>query len=398
MLKERRDSQGRLLWNNEYQRRDGRYVYRYRDQSCQMRYLYSWRLTDTDEIPAGEREVKSLREKETEAHYEVLWSSRGLKLGDRITVMDMVDRYISIRTNVKYSTTLGYKTVQSVIKREEFGTRMIDCVTMADAKIWLMALQTKGKSFSSIHTIRGVVRQAFQMAVEDGLLERNPFDFQLSGILINDSKRRESLTVMEEKEVLKFVKNDKYFCKYYDMIFLLLNTGLRISEMCGLTVRDVDFERGCIAINRTFNRYGKRYVTESTMTRSGTRMIPMSDNVRASMKSIIDKRKEQEQTVKVEELEDLLFLDRRGVPLLPNMVEKYFQRICEKFSMENNYDIYITPHICRHTFCTKMVREGMKPKVLQYLMGHSRIDTTLEYYAHIDYDQVSVEVDRIMNR
>ena len=53
MLKERRDSQGRLLWNNEYQRRDGRYVYRYRDQSCQMRYLYSWRLTDTDEIPAG---------------------------------------------------------------------------------------------------------------------------------------------------------------------------------------------------------------------------------------------------------------------------------------------------------------------------------------------------------
>ena len=78
------------------------------------------------------------------------------------------------------------------------------------------------------------------------------------------------------------------------------------------------------------------------------------------------------------------------------MIEKYFQRICLKYnSIYENKLPKITPHVARHTFCTRMARSGMSPKVLQYIMGHARIDTTLNVYTHIDVDYVMEEMKKI---
>ena len=398
MIKERRDNKGRLLKTNEYQRADGRYVYRYKTAGGETRYLYSWRLIATDANPKSKRQCKPLREKEVEVQCEKLWVEKGLKVDERITVIELIKLYISIRTNVKPSTKCGYQTVKSLLEKEDFGTMKIDCIKMGDAKRWLISLQTNGKGYSTIHTIRGVVRQAFQMAVEDEKLERNPFDFKLDGVVIKDMTRRESLSTMEEALFMDFVRNDNYFGKYYDMFFVLFNTGIRIAELCGLCICDIDFECGYMVIRRTLNRFERKYVVGSTKTKSGFRKIPMSNDVEASMKRIMAVREKQIQTINIENGDEFLFIDNRGIPLLPNMVEKYFQRVREKIYEEKHIQIYVTPHICRHTFCTKMVREGMKPNVLQYIMGHSRIDTTLEYYAHVDIDMVSDEVNRIMNK
>ena len=82
---------------------------------------------------------------------------------------------------------------------------------MSDAKCWLIKLQKDGRGYSSIHSIRGVVRPAFQMAVDDDLIRKNPFEFQLATVVVNDSVTREAITRKQERAFLEFLANDKHF-------------------------------------------------------------------------------------------------------------------------------------------------------------------------------------------
>ena len=334
-----------------------------------------------------EREIKCLSE----------WKSQGKALQDRITVLDLVDKYLSTKSNVKPSTRHGYITVRKLIANDKFGLKSIDMVSIYDAKKWLADLQANGKSYSSLHTVRGVINPAFQLALDEKLIDRNPFDFPFSSVVSNDMRKREALSCAEEMEFIRFLKSDDCYSKYYNLIYILLNTGLRVSELCGLRISDIDFIHRYISVERTLNRFEKAYVITSPKTQSGIRRIPMSREVFLSMREIVEIRLCRSQSIEVNGITDFLFVDKKGLPLLPNHIEKYFQRICEKFHVKNNYKINVTPHICRHTFCTNMVRRGMKPKILQYIMGHSKVETTLRYYVHVDYDQVAEEIERVMN-
>ncbi len=138
----------------------------------------------------------------------------------------------------------------NLLRKDPFGAKRIDTVRISDAKVWLIRLQQeRGKSYSSIHTIRGVVRPAFQMAVDDDLIRKNPFGFQLVDVIVNDSVRREAVSREEERKFLKFVKEDKHFSNYYEGIYILFKTGLRISEFCGLTLADIDLENHTLNID-----------------------------------------------------------------------------------------------------------------------------------------------------
>lgn len=396
MPKIRVDNAGRVLNVREYQRSDGRYVYKYMDEGA-LRYVYSWTLNPEDDIPPRVKKGLSLREMEREIKGLSDWKSQGKALQDRITVLNLVDRYLLTKSNVKPSTKNGYITVRKLMAGDEFGKKSIDMVSIYDAKKWLADLQASGKSYSSIHTVRGVVNPAFQLAFEEKLIDRNPFDFPFSSVVSNDMKKREALSKSEEAEFISFVRSDDCYSKYYNIVYILFNTGLRISELCGLRISDIDFVHGCISVSRTLNRFEKEYVITSPKTQSGIRKIPMSRTINSCMREVVDMRLCREQSVEIDGVADFLFIDKRGVPLMPNHIEKYFQRMCEKFYEKKNYRIKVTPHICRHSFCTKMVRAGMKPRVLQYIMGHSKVETTLRYYVHIDYDQVAEEIERVMN-
>ena len=95
------------------------------------------------------------------------------------------------------------------MKKDPFGKRRIDTVRISDAKCWLIHLQqVEKKSYSSIHSIRGVLRPAFQLAVDDDLIRKNPFQFQLMEVVVNDSVTREAISRAEERKFLRFVKED----------------------------------------------------------------------------------------------------------------------------------------------------------------------------------------------
>lgn len=132
--------------------------------------------------------------------------------GGGLTVLELVEKYVSLKIGVRQSTYAGYKTVINLLKKDDFGKKRIDKVKLSDAKAWLIKLQrVDGKGYSSIHTIRGVLRPAFQMAEEDDLIRKNPFGFELVNVIVNDSVRREAVTRKQEREFLRFIKEDAHF-------------------------------------------------------------------------------------------------------------------------------------------------------------------------------------------
>ena len=74
------------------------------------------------------------------------------------------------------------------------------------------------------------------------------------------------------------------------------------------------------------------------------------------------------------------------------------QRILEKYNSIYRVQMpKITPHVCRHTFCSNMAKSGMNPKTLQYIMGHSDISVTLNTYTHLTFDDAQEELNRVIN-
>ena len=395
----RRDSKGRILRTGEQQRQDGKFMYAYRGRDGKMHYVYSWKLEPTDKLPAGKRQCKALRELEKEIE-KSLNEDLAYHGGD-VTVLELVERYIATKTGVRHNTLAGYKTVVNILKKEEFGGRRIDLVKPSDAKLWLIKLQSEDKrSYSSIHSIRGVLRPAFRMAVEDDLIRKNPFDWELATVLINDSVSREAVTPRQERLFLDFVKGDKHYSQYYEGMYILFKTGMRISEFCGLTLSDVNMKERKIHVNKQLQRTREgKYIIAETKTTYGERCLPMTEEVYQCFKKLIAKRRK----IKVEPTVDgkggFLVLDKNGMPYLANHWEKRFQYALGKYNRTFKEELpIITPHICRHTYCTNMAKSGISVKTLQYLMGHADIATTLNVYTHLKYDDVEKEVREMEER
>ncbi len=286
------------------------------------------------------------------------------------------------------------------MKEDAFGKKKIADIKTSEAKMWLIELQDGGRSYSSIHSIRGVVRPAFEMAVEDDLLRKNPFDFELATVLINDSVKRDALTAKQERDFLKFIKEDEYFNQFHDGMFILFKTGLRISELCGLTIRDIDLQERTIDINKQLQYTGgKKAYIEQTKTTAGTRVLPMSDEVYEAFKRIISSRKKPKVEQMIDGVSGFLFLDDKGKPMLAYQWEKKFQHSVEKYNKIYKVELpKITPHICRHTYCTNMAKSGIAVKTLQYLMGHADIATTLNVYTHLKLEDAKDELEQMKVR
>lgn len=394
MSVKRRDSKNRILRDGESQdKKTKRYVYTYYVNGKQQK-LYSWKLEPTDRLPTGKRDCVSLREKIAELKKK---STLGLE-STNMTVSELVDKYTKTRNDVRATTRMGYNTVKNLLVKDEFGSKQITKIKTSDAKLWLIKLQKEdGKSYSSIHTIRGVLRPAFQMAVDDDTLMKNPFGFQLKGVIQNDSVIRDALTKRQERDFLSFVEKDNHFCRYYDAIFLLLKTGMRISEFCGLTIKDIDLAERKINIDHQLLRVGMDYMIDVPKTDAGIRVLPITDEaVYECCKRILNNRVAPKKEPMIDGYGGFLYLDKNGMPMVAMHWEHYFNHIVEKYNKIYKVQMpNVTPHICRHTCCTNLVKKGLHPKTVQYLMGHSEIGVTLNYYTHYTYEDVKEELEQL---
>lgn len=399
-MEKRKDNKGRNLRENERQRSDGCYEYRYTDSTGKKISVYSWRLVSTDRTPPGKKDKPALRDQIKEILKSLLDGT--MPTGSSMTVVQLCERYLMTKTGVSVNTEANYKTVMNTLKKEPFGQLRIDVIRTSDAKLFLMKLQKEdGKGSSTIHSIRGVLRPAFRMAVEDDILPKNPFDWELYTVIINDSHTRDAISRSDERRFLEFVHQDPHYSQHYDGLFLLFKLGLRISELCGLTLSDLDFRKREIRIDHQLQRApDSTLYIKDTKTDAGTRTLPMTDEVYACLKRIVETRRIPDSEPAVDGYTEFLFLNYNARKGLRPMVAMDWQHICKRITDKYN-DIYknplpkITPHVCRHTYCSNMAKSGMNPKVLQYLMGHSDISVTMNTYTHLGLDAAREELERL---
>ena len=387
----RRDNKNRVLRNGESQRKDGRYMYKYQNLKGESKYIYSWRLVPSDKAPDGKKDDICLRDQikliQTCIN-EDLDYDRGT-----IKVIDLVRKYISQKIGVRINTRAGYKTVINVLEKDEFGYLPINKIKPSNAKEWFIELQKNGRSYSSIHNIRGVIRPAFEMAVQDDILNKNPFNFPLVDVVVNDSITRQAITREEERRFLIFIKNDPHFQKYYDAIYILFKTGFRISEFCGLTIHDIDLENRTVKIERQLQYRGNvGFYIEQVKTENGNRIFPILEKdteLYECFKRLILDRKPPKKEPVIDGISGFLLFSSTNKPYVGYQWSKIFNEIVEKHNKIYKQELpKITPHICRHTFCTNMVKSGVSPKAVQKLMGHSGIEITLDVYTHYDTEEL----------
>ena len=325
--------------------------------------MYAWKLVPTNKTPKGKCEDKSLREKVKGIQKD--FDDEIDLVGKKMTVYQLYEKHIRNHANVRHGTKQGRKQLMRILEINTIGAYSIENVRMSDAKEWALRMKGKGYSFKTISNYKRSLKAAFYTTIQYDCIRKNPFDFHINTVIEDDTEPKIPLSPTQEDSLLAFVKSDKVYYKYYDELIILLGTGLRISEFCGLTDRDIGFENRTINIDHQLQYSGKKsYRIETPKTDNGIRKIPMSDRVLEALQRVLQNRKDSNFTV--DGYTGFLFLTSNGTPKVCNGYVIMFSRLVEKYNQNHGeaLPVVTTPHTLRHTFCTNMANAGMNPKAL----------------------------------
>ena len=298
---------------------------------------------------------------------------------------------LPVKQGVRYNTKVGYNFVLNLVKKEDFAYRQIRDFKVSDAQQWIMKLHNDGKGYSTITSVRGVVKPAFQMAYNEDIIRRNPFDFKLVDVVPNDSQKRIAMTAEQQELWMSFIREDKTYMKYYDEFVVLLGTGMRV-RVLRLTKERFGF---CKPKNprrpSACPGAGRKILCGKNKTECGCRYISMTEEVFQSLNNLLARRKKVKTEIVVDGYGSFLLLDKDDKPKVALHIENEMRWAMKKY-MKLHPDKplpHITPHVFRHTFCTNMASAGMDIKNLQYVMGHSDVGVTLNVYTHASYDRAA---------
>lgn len=378
-MSSRKDNKGRVLEKGESQRNDGTYMYRWTDLSKKRQTIYARTL--------NELRQKELQVTRTEIISGVSWES------NKITVRELIERYLSLK-NVRITTEQKYRYLINMLDKIQILDIPIKDIKTSLAKQYMITLSNMGYSYGTVQNAKTLLKPAFQMAVEDDYIVKNPFLFTLSNIIENDSKQRFSMSEEEEKHYIEFISNHGWFRHIYDDVVILLNTGMRVSELYGLTFKDVDLKNRRINVNKQLHRIDGKYVILPPKSKAGNRILAMND---ATRKSFMHKRTEVRPKVEyaIDGYTGFVFINHLGFPKTRRNLEGSMREVRKKHIELGLGELpQITPHVLRHTFCSRMVKKGMNVKTLQLVMGHSDISTTLDVYTHKKPDDVAKEMEQ----
>lgn len=407
MAKERRDSKNRLLGKGEYQKEDGRYMYRYTDINGKPRFVYSWTLTKTDRTPKGKPAGKCLRDLEIEIENDI-HDNIDRHAATNHTLNDYFDKYMDQKCHLKPTTRSNYKFKYDLAVRKSIGTRKIADIKYSDIRKFYNDLMIKeNKSFALVMNIDVLLKPTFRLAIRDDCIRKNPTDGVIADLKkeIGKSKSKKfALTVDEQEKFLEYVRNHKRYSRWYPIMMFLLWTGCRIGEACGLTWDDCDFKNGLIHIRRTFSYSPDEYTGEykemilEPKTSAGCRDIPMFECVR----EILQKERTNQLRYgfcqsSIDGVSGFVFMNWHKNAQRPTNVNKALERIIESYNTDErelakeegrvpNELPEFSPHILRHTFCTRLCENDVNLKIVQEIMGHAQISITMDIYNNVTDD------------
>lgn len=374
--------------NEYYNPKTKRYEYHYKDCMGKERVISSYRLEMTDQLPKGKKSTKSLREKEAEIN-AYLENSIDID-GAKLTLLEVVGRYLNSlynRKNLTHNTKVGYNVTVNTLKQYKLGYMEIGKIRPEHCEEWLADMKKKYRG-SSIQTQISLIKRTFEYALDYDYVAKNPFRRITTDK--SDSKKMEALSVEDMNRFLDFCSKDTHSSHCYDMLYVLFWSGLRASELCGLTLDNIDMDNRMMTVDKQLQCINHTHVVLPTKTTNGVRTIPMTDGVYESFQRIIENRylKGDIEPICFDEQENVyegfVFLATRSRRTITRShVEEYLQNCIKRFNNANpeNPICKFEPHICRHTFATNM--QYLPPKTLQYILGHGNISTTMDNYVDV---------------
>lgn len=387
--KTRKDKKGYMLRTGECQRKDGRYSYAYTDRWKKRHVVYATSLVE-------------LRELEKQIRMD-LDSGIDPNAAKVMTVNDAFDRYISRKYDLKPTTKSNYQFNYDHFVREGFGQEKIGKIRYSDVKkFYYDLMKERGIKPRTLDGINTVIHSTFKMAVRDEIIRSNPAEGVMAEIKKSDlwvKTRKCGLTVPEQRELVEFMKDSHQFKGWVPVITVLLGTGMRIGECLGLRWEDIDLDKRLISVNHNLVDYQDRDIRkqvrkiQTTKTRAGVRMIPMIDEVYEAfiaefeLQSAIGFCEEE-----IDGYSGFIFTTTDQKLMSRSAVNNAIHRIVrihneeeeKKAKAEGREPILIpqfSAHQLRHTFCTRFCENETNLKVIQSIMGHSDITTTMDIYA-----------------
>lgn len=387
MAKARKDSRGYALRTGESQRKDGRYSYSYSVDGKRC-VVYAKTL-----VELRNKEKKIIRDKE---------DGIDPNAADRMTLNQLYDRFIAQKYDLKEHTRVNYMYMYNHFVRPTFGKKIIGKIRYTDVKKFYYSLiLDKGIKANTLDSVHTQLHPAFQMAVRDGVLRINPTDGVMAEIKkshIWERKKRHALTVPEQRAFLDYLRSHREYQGWVPVITILLGTGMRIGECLGLRWDDLDFEKRIISVNHTFvyrpneEGYSEKHIS-TPKTEAGTRTIPMIDEV---FEAFLQEYELQKCigfcSEEIDGYANFVFTTAYGTIYMEASVNHAIHRAraaynkeeLDKAEREKREPLllpYFTAHHLRHTFCTRVCENETNLKVIQSLMGHADISTTMDIYA-----------------
>lgn len=388
-MQRRKDNKGRVLKEGEvFRKSDGLYMYRWTAKNGKRHTIYDATL-------------EGLREKEDKIRRDI---ASGVRIAEcNLTLNDLFELWRKNKIGLKEHTLTNYVYMYNRFVRYELGGVKIKDIRKSDIRSYYNGIIRNGKmALNTLETIQNVLHQVFDVAVDDEYIRTNPTDGVLTAIKAAhqyETPKRHALTIEQQKAFLDFIRRTPVFVHWLPIFTFLLGTGCRISETVGLCWDDIDFEQNLITIQHNLvyhsHESGGCYFTMSTpKTAAGKRQIPLLPEVRRVLEQEREYQKECELTCNyvIDGVTNFVFLNRFGQPQNPQTVNRAIKRISvaynewelERAEKQNREPQLLPPFSChnlRHTFCTRLCENETNLKIIQDVMGHRDIKTTMEIYA-----------------
>lgn len=406
MAQARKDLRGRALRKGEVQRAsDKRYMYTYTDPLGRRKFIYA-------------NDLATLREKEKQLMKDQL-DGLDLYVAGKATINDVFDRYMSTKYDLRETTRSNYLYIWEHFVKDTFGKKRIADIKFSDLlQYYLYLLNDEEIALGTLDSVHCLIHPTFQLAVRDEIIRHNPSD----GVMKEVSKRagksrgvRHALTLEQQRAFMDYIANHPVYYHWWPLFTVLLGTGCRIGEGLGLRWQDLDFEKRTISINHSLVYYPEGSSRRSVLmvskpkTEAGIRIIPMLDIVYDAFQMELE---EQEETgynqIEIDGMTGFIFTNRNGSAPNPQTVNRTIKRIISSYNADEvvqakrqRREPVILPdfscHHLRHTFCTRLCENETNLKVIQAIMGHRNIETTMDIYAEATEQKKQESIERLSN-
>ncbi len=280
--------------------------------------------------------------------------------------------------NIKETSYVTISNSLNKIKVSNIGNINIQKINYTLIQEFVNTLTNLSNSY--IQKIIIMLNQIFKEAIKRNYIYKNPMKNVTKPISKNKNRSVDSLTIEEQKKLIKIIKGHKY----EDIYMIEMFSGMRCGEILALTPNDVDLKNNIIHVNKTVSHNKKNeLIINTTKTDSSTRDVPITILFKNNIKhSILN--------MKINPL-NLIFTTNKCTINSVSNVNCYLQRLAKKYKLK---DGHIATHILRHTYATRSIESGMPAEILQKLLGHKNIQTTINTYTTIFNKYKNEEVSK----